>query len=452
MNILNKLKTRKKSVLAVVIITIAVIVWNSISYKTQLNILSQLGSVNAKYELISDLVYGYKISCEELKEVSDNGYNIPRYNALGWLMKIYIDAAKSGNKSARSNLLKMANGKGGISRRLIGCEKDDITASQIAALIYLNELFEKNPTGIEDWSSSDNIISYSDIITSGDIISYYLNSSKWSDTKSLDYQYYAQDLIDKKVELYKNDFLKNKDEQAIKNLLDLAYLAKNTIEETAKEIYQLVLLMGDKEQKKEAEFYLAMLSYDSHSEMDKQDGLNKMQSLASENYSPALVFLGDDIKRYSDNNSLVLARAYYEKARKFFRWQNREYTRRNILTKIYHTYSQEEKKYMYHLLEIAECGKRSTSVWDADMIYCSLDLANIYFEVGKYDEARTIYEEILIYDNTNMHSLSHLAEIYYKGLGVRQDLEKAKEYYGKLCDLKEQKYCDLFREVNEKIR
>ncbi|MBF0752044.1 MULTISPECIES: hypothetical protein [unclassified Pasteurella] len=70
-----------------------------------------------------------------------------------------------------------------------------------------------------------------------------------------------------------------------------------------------------------------------------------MQSLASENYSPALVFLGDDLTRYlvRDNDSLGRARAYYEKA-----WnlgeENREYTSSDILIKIYHTYSQEEKK------------------------------------------------------------------------------------------------------------
>ncbi|MBF0752045.1 MULTISPECIES: lipopolysaccharide assembly protein LapB [unclassified Pasteurella] len=106
---------------------------------------------------------------------------------------------------------------------------------------------------------------------------------------------------------------------------------------------------------------------------------------------------------------------------------------------------------MYHLLERARCGELSGS-WNDDEIYCSRDLADIYFEIGKYDKARTIYEKILEYEMDNMSSLSGLAQIYYKGLGVRQDLEKAKEYYGKLCDLKEQKYCDLFREVNEKIR
>ncbi|MBF0752043.1 MULTISPECIES: hypothetical protein [unclassified Pasteurella] len=177
-------------------------------------------------------------------------------------MKIYINAAKSGNKSARYDLLRRANKK----RGLLGCLGDSRLAIQKVALVHLNEFFEKNPTGIEDWISSDNIISSFDI-SSSDIISYYLNS--------YNYQYYSKDLnyaqylIDKKIELYKNDFLKNKDEKAIKNLLDLAYLAKNTIEEAAKEIYQLVLLMGDEEQKKEAEFYLAMLSYYSRSEMEK---------------------------------------------------------------------------------------------------------------------------------------------------------------------------------------
>ncbi|OOF44492.1 hypothetical protein BKK51_00665 [Rodentibacter trehalosifermentans] len=99
MNILNKLKSRKKSVLAVVIISIGVIVWNSINHKTRRTILAQLGSTNAKYELIES---GYvEIPCKD-----EYGEDIKYYPDS--IMEIYIDAAKSGNQKARRSSLSMA--------------------------------------------------------------------------------------------------------------------------------------------------------------------------------------------------------------------------------------------------------------------------------------------------------------------------------------------------------
>ncbi|OOF47207.1 hypothetical protein BKK51_00660 [Rodentibacter trehalosifermentans] len=242
-------------------------------------------------------------------------------------------------------------------------------------------------------------------------------------------------------------------------MLDLAYLAKNIIDyldsvgekETTKEIYKLVLLMGNEEQKKEAEFYLAKLSYGSLDEMEKQDGRDKMQWLASEDYPPALMFLGFLYSRelYADKNRV---REYYEKAlNSMGKEEYREYKERDILWDIYNIdyWEKNNRKNNYHLLEKAKCDENVLDE-DDDIALCSINLAEHYVESGKYDKAKDIYERILRYDSDNIFSLSGLGDIYYKGLGERQDL--AKEYYGKACDLKYQEACDLFREVNEKIR
>ena len=41
--------------------------------------------------------------------------------------------------------------------------------------------------------------------------------------------------------------------------------------------------------------------------------------------------------------------------------------------------------------------------------------------------------------------------MYYQGLGTRQDLDKAKNYYGIACDNKDQMLAHIQR-VNEKVR
>jgi TPR repeat protein len=42
-----------------------------------------------------------------------------------------------------------------------------------------------------------------------------------------------------------------------------------------------------------------------------------------------------------------------------------------------------------------------------------------------------------------------LGLLYYFGKGVRQDKEKAKEYFGQACDNGYQKGCDAYRNLNE---
>ena len=45
---------------------------------------------------------------------------------------------------------------------------------------------------------------------------------------------------------------------------------------------------------------------------------------------------------------------------------------------------------------------------------------------------------------------SALGVLYDAGHGVRQNLQTAKEYYGKACDLGLQISCDAYRRLNEK--
>lgn len=40
--------------------------------------------------------------------------------------------------------------------------------------------------------------------------------------------------------------------------------------------------------------------------------------------------------------------------------------------------------------------------------------------------------------------------MYAKGEGVRQNLSKAKEYFGQACDNGAQQGCDVYRRLNEK--
>lgn len=89
--------------------------------------------------------------------------------------------------------------------------------------------------------------------------------------------------------------------------------------------------------------------------------------------------------------------------------------------------------------------------------YCNEDLVEYYLFKKDYEKARTRLQAMLRfadeYDKQpDINILLQLGNIYYQGLGLRQDLEKAKEYYGRACDLKNQEGCTLYREVNEKIR
>lgn len=104
-----------------------------------------------------------------------------------------------------------------------------------------------------------------------------------------------------------------------------------------------------------------------------------------------------------------------------------------------------------------------------DFFPYKVGMAKLYMEEKMYDKAQKIYEEILersFFNNRDLYTLDaglKLGDIYYQGLGVKQDLEQAKKYYGMVCDhkaknetewgrKKRQEGCDAFRKVNEKLR
>lgn len=64
-----------------------------------------------------------------------------------------------------------------------------------------------------------------------------------------------------------------------------------------------------------------------------------------------------------------------------------------------------------------------------------------------YLKALGLFEKSSIKNHTD--SQFELAKMYEKGLGVRQDKEKAKEWYGKVCDAGFQTGCNEYRRLNE---
>lgn len=101
---------------------------------------------------------------------------------------------------------------------------------------------------------------------------------------------------------------------------------------------------------------------------------------------------------------------------------------------------------------------------NSDRFDCRELLAITYFNNKKYDKAREQYDTIFQWNNPSkygdneygdnrygVNASKRLGDIYYQGLGIRQDLKKAKEYYGIACDALNQDACTLYKEVNEKL-
>ncbi|OOF57424.1 SEL1-like repeat protein [Rodentibacter myodis] len=427
MNILKRLKPGKKFVFAFVILMVSVVIF--VWYDQYNNYTKNL------YRWDKEL-----LSCD-----------FPDYSSR---IALEIKAAKSGNALARRNLLDMVAGYYRLSY-LNGCYEKTTEKLHYEALRALNKEFLNNPTKVEDWVDNK----YESPLR---IIEYYLYSSRARDSFER-YQGYARDFIYKTAEFYKSKYLETKQINYIYHLMDLAtllppydffgggpsevvpklYLDIQDMEALKKEIYKWVLLTEDSRKFKEsAEFQLAMI------EMGGRKISDEMQELARENNPYAM--------NYILNKSFLLRPLSYEELETYYR----EIVDR-IGTDDYFKYTlvgsndfllSKEQPYYVKVLEKIGCGsdilnRRGHYIWG-----CSGNLAYKYFKSGEYDKAEVIDKKILKYDNTRLDSLYRLGERYYKGLGIRQDLEKAKEYYGKLCDLKNQPGCDLFREVNEKIR
>ena len=60
------------------------------------------------------------------------------------------------------------------------------------------------------------------------------------------------------------------------------------------------------------------------------------------------------------------------------------------------------------------------------------------------------YSKKLVMEEMFKESCSILGSLYIQGLGLSRDYHAAKEYFGKACDLGDQKGCDFYKELNKK--
>lgn len=106
-------------------------------------------------------------------------------------------------------------------------------------------------------------------------------------------------------------------------------------------------------------------------------------------------------------------------------------------------------------------SEKACEYGELDHVRCYQLLSEAYFSHKKYyDKAKEHYEYLFKALNPTKYGYSPdgvaaskiLGDMYYQGLGTRQDLDKAKNYYGIACDNKDQDACTLYKEVNEKVR
>ncbi|MBF1227675.1 MAG: SEL1-like repeat protein [Haemophilus parainfluenzae] len=102
-----------------------------------------------------------------------------------------------------------------------------------------------------------------------------------------------------------------------------------------------------------------------------------------------------------------------------------------------------------------EFQKYAIQIWcsDKSSYFCLEKLGNIYFEKANYSEARKYYEELTSTYRPEALStpIFRLGLIYQEGAEVRQNNQKALEYFGMACDNGHQKACYKYKEVNEKL-
>ena len=85
--------------------------------------------------------------------------------------------------------------------------------------------------------------------------------------------------------------------------------------------------------------------------------------------------------------------------------------------------------------------------------FCDKNLSDIYFEEKEYNQARIIYEDMLSRYRPEIlsHQAFNLGLIYQHGAEVRQNNQKALEYFGIACDHGNKEACYKYKEVNEKL-
>ena len=69
-------------------------------------------------------------------------------------------------------------------------------------------------------------------------------------------------------------------------------------------------------------------------------------------------------------------------------------------------------------------------------------------EKGDYKTAFTIFEDLA--KKGDAKAQYNLGIMYENGQGVKQDYKKAKEWFGKACDNRDQESCDYYKKLNQK--
>lgn len=218
-----------------------------------------------------------------------------------------------------------------------------------------------------------------------------------------------------------------------------------------------------------AKIYLIDLVIYRYKDYNKQKYWNMLQELSDQSYYPAQILLAYYL--YNDHNN-DKALEIYNKSK----LNNNKITIDNLSDTIGRTLEADIYWRKYARSKYIDKDKDKSKQWlQKYLIACRVNnledivslptfhgyqqpnsclyhIASDYQDEKKYGKAKEIYDKIESFHANNIIALFQLGVIYYNGLGLRQDLEKAKSYFGRACDLNDQSSCDLFREVNEKIR
>lgn len=94
------------------------------------------------------------------------------------------------------------------------------------------------------------------------------------------------------------------------------------------------------------------------------------------------------------------------------------------------------------LPSVSQCDNEARSCFFVGLAYEGIE---------QYKQAFEYYEKGCLKDDGYFQNPScfNLAWLYYQGKGVRQDKVVAKKYFGKACDLGEEKGCNNYRILNE---
>ncbi len=86
-------------------------------------------------------------------------------------------------------------------------------------------------------------------------------------------------------------------------------------------------------------------------------------------------------------------------------------------------------------------------ILSAGLLADDFDDADKAYKAGGYQKAAKLFQKVC--DGGVAGGCSNLGHLYYNGQGLRQDKSRAKEYYGKACDLGHQPGCDNYKKLNE---